>query len=43
MRQIYRDKLHEDKDRISKQIGILENEIPRLILDRKVMRSFVVE
>ena len=41
MRQLYRDKLHEDKDRISKQIGILENEIPRLILDRKVMRSLV--
>ena len=41
MRQIYRDKLHEDKDRISKQIGILENEIPKLILDRKVMRSLV--
>jgi hypothetical protein len=36
-----KEKLQADLIKYSKQIGVLENEIPRLILDRKEMRSLV--
>jgi hypothetical protein len=41
MKSQHRAKLQQDLVKYSKQIGILDNEIPRLILDRKEMRSLV--
>lgn len=37
-----KERLQQDKTRICKQIGILRNEEPRLILDRKEMRSLIM-
>ena len=41
MKQKNKERLQQDKNRICRQIGILQNEEPALILDRKEMRSLV--
>ena len=41
MKTKYKLRLQEDKHRISRQIGILPSEEPRLVLDRKEMRSLL--
>jgi hypothetical protein len=41
MKQRNKEKLQQDLIKYSKQIGILDNEVPKLVLDRKQMRSLV--
>lgn len=41
MRSKNKQKLKQDKSRVCRQIGILPNEEPKMILDRKQMRSIL--
>ena len=42
MKHINKQRLYTDLTRYAKQIGILPNEVPRLIIDRKEMQELLL-